>query len=116
MSLLEHAHLSFKATKTKSVKLLSTHRVTKSSRPVVTRHAAFGPQTPVMNYSVWERTQVRVTKMKYSLARSIMKEILLLLVQKIILVAFGKISALFKPGKQNRHKQQQDQRKQNSED
>ena len=93
MSLLEHAHLSFKDTKTKSVKSRLTHRVTRSSQQVVTKHAVFGLQILEMKYSVLERIQVRVTKMKYSPVRSITKEILLLLVQKIILVAFGKICA-----------------------
>ena len=99
MSLLEHAHLSSKATKTKSVKSRLTHRVTRSSQQVVTKHAVFGLQILEMKYSVLERIQVRVTKMRYSPVRSITKEILLLLVQKIILVvisilvAFGKISA-----------------------
>ena len=93
MSLPEHAHLSFKATKTKSVKSRLTHRVTRSSQQVVTKHAVFGLQILEMKYSVLERIQVRVTKMKYSPVRSITKEILSLLALKIILVAFGKICA-----------------------
>ena len=55
-----------------------------------------------MKFSAWEVTLARATKTKSSPVRSIMREILSLQAQKIILVAFGKICALFANGMMNK--------------
>ena len=99
MSSLAHARRSSKVTKTKSVKSLSTHKVTRSSQRAATRRADFGQLRPVMRFSAWERTRAKDTKMKSSPARSIMKATRSLQVLKITPAASGRIKDSLGPGR-----------------
>jgi len=87
MSSLALAFLFSKVMKTKSLRYLSILKATKSSQPAAIRLAAFGRWTQAMRFKF-----SRVTRMKYSLAHSIMKEILSLLDQKTTHAASGRIN------------------------
>ena len=93
------ARLSYKVTKTKSVKSHSTHRATRSSQRAATRRADFGQLRLVMRFSAWERTRARDTRMKFSLARSTMRVTRSLQVLKITPAASGRIRDSSGPGK-----------------
>jgi hypothetical protein len=97
MSSLEHAYLYCKVMRTRFQKYLSNHKATKSLQHRATRLAVFGQLTQETKFK-----SLRVTRMKYSHVRSIMKAILLLQDQKITLVAFGRISMHLKASKSHR--------------
>ena len=90
MCLQEHAQLSYRDTLVKSVKLPSILKATRSSRPPATRPAECGPQRQVTRFNVLAPIQVRLTRMRFSLASSITMEIQSSLAQKITLAASGK--------------------------
>ena len=90
----EPAPLSYKVTRTKSVKSNLTPRATRSLLPQATRPVDYGALRQVMRFNASELIQERVTKMKFSLVLSTTRAIRSSRDQKIILAAFGRIKDL----------------------